>query len=134
MSQNEKSAGRVTGIGGIFFRSPDIPRMKAWYEKHLGLVHEDESAVIFRWRDHANPEKIGSTVWSIFPKDTKYFGTSGQTFMMNYRVDDLRKVLEELRAEGVKVDERVEESEYGHFGWIEDPDGNRIELWQPPAE
>jgi len=124
----------VSGLGGIFFKSQNPIWLYEWYEKHLGIERDDPSSAIFHWRDPEQPSKKGMTVWSIFPAHTKYFGEGQQSFMLNYRVDDLNFVLKELRAEGVKVDPKVEEYEYGKFGWIYDPDGNRIELWEPPAE
>lgn len=121
---------RVTGIGGVFFKSPDAPRLSAWYEKHLGLKG-DQGAVIFKWRAR-DKEAAGSTVWSIFPGDTKYFDPSPNPFMINYRVENLDALLETLKTEGVTVVPEREDSQYGRFAWIIDPDGNRIELWQPP--
>jgi catechol 2,3-dioxygenase-like lactoylglutathione lyase family enzyme len=123
--------GRVTGLGGVFFKSDDPEGLYAWYETHLGLKRK-ESGVFFRWRD-IDDQTPGTTVWAIFKKDTKYFDPSRAPFMLNYRVDKLDPLLERLRAEGVQVDERREDSEYGRFAWVTDPDGNRIELWEPPA-
>jgi predicted enzyme related to lactoylglutathione lyase len=121
---------RVTGIGGVFFKSPDASRLSAWYEKHLGLV-PNQGCVIFKWRER-DTDANGSTVWSIFPGNTKYFDPSPNPFMVNYRVENLDALLETLKAEGVTVAPERENSEYGRFGWIIDPDGNRIELWEPP--
>jgi len=121
---------RVTGIGGIFFKSPDAPRLSAWYEKHLGLK-PDQGAVLFHWRER-DVESPGTTVWSIFPGDTKYFDPSKSPFMINYRVENLDALLETLKSEGVTIAPERENSEYGRFAWIIDPDGNRIELWEPP--
>ncbi len=126
---------RVTGIGGIFFKARDPKQMMAWYSKHLGIGAGDnteETYTEFTWRDPDNPQLPGSTVWSLFPHDTRYFDPSTSPFMVNYRVADLDALLAQLRAEGVQVDERIEEYEYGRFGWITDPEGNRIELWEPP--
>lgn len=123
--------GRVTGLGGVFFKSDDPERLYAWYETHLGLKRK-EGGVFFRWRDQ-NDQTAGTTVWAIFKRDTKYFDPSRAPFMLNYRVDKLDPLLERLRAEGAQVDERREDSEYGRFAWVTDPDGNRIELWEPPA-
>jgi predicted enzyme related to lactoylglutathione lyase len=124
---------RVTGIGGIFFKAQDHESLKAWYEQHLGISPGDDGYVSFRWREEENPEEVGSTVWSVFKQDTKYFEPSTAPFMINYRVADLHGLLAQLRAEGVEVDDKVEEFEYGKFGWITDPEGNRIELWEPPS-
>src|SRR5437016_4527862 len=122
---------RVTGIGGIFFKAKDPKALVQWYRRHLGIDIEDTVA-LFTWRSGKDGKAKGATVWSIFPLDTKYFGEDGASFMINYRVRDLDGVLAALRAEGVKVARKVEESEYGRFGWITDPEGHRIELWEPP--
>jgi predicted enzyme related to lactoylglutathione lyase len=121
---------RVTGIGGVFFKSKDPGRLSAWYEKHLGLKSQD-NVVFFRWRD-ADTDAPGTTLLSFFPQDTQYFAPSPSPVMMNYRVENLDALLEILRAENVQVDEKREDSEYGRFAWITDPEGNRIELWEPP--
>jgi predicted enzyme related to lactoylglutathione lyase len=89
---------------------------------------------MFHWRDPENPASTGVTVWSVFPADTSYFGSGRQTFMMNFRVENLDELLTLLRAEGVPVEDKVEEYSFGKFAWITDPEGNRIELWQPPAQ
>ena len=122
---------KVRAIGGIFFKSPDEKKLYAWYEKHLGIAAKPGEGVTFPWRraDDASQEEM--TVWSIFPATTKYFKDSKAEFMVNYIVDDLDATLAELRAAGAAVDDNVESYEYGRFGWITDPDGNRIELWQP---
>lgn len=120
--------GKVTGIGGIFFKSRDPKALAAWYREHLGLEVEDWGGVNFHWRD---PE--GSTVWSPFREDTGYFDPSERPFMINFRVDDLDGMLTRLREAGAQVDDRVEEYEYGRFGWFVDPEGTRIELWEPPG-
>lgn len=125
---------RVTGLGGVFFRAQQPSALYEWYEKHLGIRREaDGSGAMFHWRDAENPAVAGITIWSIFPDSTKYFG-SNKAFMMNFRVENLDELLKLLRAEGVQVDEKVEEHEYGKFAWVTDPEGNRIELWEPPAE
>src|SRR3954467_11334891 len=96
---------RVTGIGGIFFKSQDPQRAKEWYERHLGIKSEHGFS-LFRWRKHDDPQAEATTVWSVFPADTKYFAPGPATFMINYRVDDLEAVLTALKAEGVKIDEK----------------------------
>ncbi len=121
----------VKGIGGVFFRSGNPEAQCEWYRKHLG-VPVNEGCAVFRWREHEAPSMERSTIWSAFPKDTGYFGDSGQKFMINYIVDSLPDILAELRRGGVRVEEKVEESEFGRFGWCYDPEGNRIELWEPP--
>ncbi len=125
---------RVTGIGGIFFKSESPDKMREWYHKHLGMKPDDYGGLSFEWRDKDDPEKTGYTVWSIFPADTKYLDPGNASFMINYRVEDLHGLLELLRTEGVEVEDKIEESEFGKFGWIIDPDGNKIELWEPPEE
>jgi predicted enzyme related to lactoylglutathione lyase len=129
----EKGRTRVTGIGGIFFKARDPKALVRWYGEHLGIAIE-ESVALFTWRGGKDGKVRGHTVWSIFPADTKYFGEDGASFMVNYRVKNLDEVLAALRAEGVEVARKVEDSEYGRFGWITDPEGNRIELWEPPKE
>ena len=112
---------RVVGIGGVFFRARDPDALREWYVEHLGIEPEDHGGALFEG---------GHTVWSIFPDDTDYFGPSGQQGMVNYRVDDLDAMLDQLRAAGAEVDERTEEYDFGRFGWAVDPEGNRFELWQ----
>jgi predicted enzyme related to lactoylglutathione lyase len=125
---------RVTGIGGVFFKAKDPRKLGEWYRDRLGIpVDPNWGGWAFEWRDAKSPRKKGQTVWSPFPADTGYFKPGRKQFMVNYRVDDLDSVLKALRAEGVWVDPKVEESEYGKFGWVMDPEGNRLELWQPPV-
>jgi catechol 2,3-dioxygenase-like lactoylglutathione lyase family enzyme len=122
---------RVRGIGGIFFKSENPEALRAWYAKHLGIVSEGEHGTMFRWDQPDSPSKENFTAWCIFPASTTYFGDSNASLMVNYVVDDLHALLDALRKEGVWVDPKVEEYDYGKFGWIRDPDGNRIELWEP---
>ena len=123
---------RVTGIGGVFFKSKDPKALGEWYRTHLGMNVEEWGGVAFSWVTPENPTGTGSTIWSPFAADTKYFSPSQASFMINLRVADLHPLLALLREEGCDVDAKVEESEYGKFGWVMDPEGNRIELWQPP--
>lgn len=123
---------RVTGIGGVFFKGQDVKALNQWYQNHLGIAINDYGSGEFEWRDKDDPETVGTTVWSIFAADSDYFGSEQQRFMVNYRVENLAELLVQLRAEGVKVDDKVEEHAYGKFAWIYDPDGNKIELWEPP--
>ena len=116
---------RVLGIGGVFFRARDPDALRRWYAEHLGIELEDFGGATF--------SQDGELVWSIFAADTDYFESREQQLMINYRVSDLDAMLEQLRAAGVPVDERIEESENGRFGWANDPEGNRFELWQPPS-
>jgi predicted enzyme related to lactoylglutathione lyase len=125
--------GRVTGIGGIFFKAENPQRLYEWYEKHPGIRQDvaDEGAS-FRWKDDGDPE--GFAAWSIFKKDTDYFPPSTQPFICNFRVEDLDGLQEALRAEGVWIDPKREDYDFGRFAWIMDPEGNRIELWEPPKK
>ena len=123
---------RVTGIGGIFIKSADPARLRAWYQKHLGIPVEAWGGTAFPWASPENPAGTGTTVWNVFEAGSNYFNPSQATFMVNYRVADLRALLAALRAEGCRVDDKVDESEFGKFGWVFDPDGNKIELWEPP--
>ena len=124
----------ITGIGGIFFKATDPEKLGEWYRKHLGLNVEEFGGVTFRENEASaeGPKRQVCTVWSPFPADTDYFAPSEKPFMINFRVVDLDALLAQLRREGVRVDERTERSEFGYFGWAMDPEGNRIELWEPP--
>ena len=119
--------GRILGIGGIFFKSADQQQMRDWYGKHLGLADKGQG-VMMPWREKDHPDKEHVTVWTVFPQNSKYFESA---FMVNYIVDDLDALLERLQKEGVKIDPKRQNEEYGKFAWIYDPDGNKIELWQP---
>lgn len=123
---------RVTGIGGIFFKSKDPKALAEWYRVHLGVQIEEWGGAAFHWTSTDNPSGTGTTIWSPFKSDTNYFAPSEAAFMVNYRVADLQALLTALRAEGCSVQEKVEESQFGKFGWVVDPEGNKIELWQPP--
>ncbi len=128
-----KAVQRVTGLGGVFFKAKHTKKLGAWYQKHLGLPLEPWGGCSFPWRDAKNPRKKGGTVWSTFEAGTKYFGPGKQTFMLNYRVANLKQTLTILKKEKVWIDPKgIEASEYGQFAWIKDGEGNRVELWQPP--
>jgi predicted enzyme related to lactoylglutathione lyase len=129
--EREANMKRVTGIGGIFFKARDPKALGEWYRKHLGIAVEPWGGTAFRWADDPRVAQ-GSTVWSPFEHDTAYFAPSTAGFMINYRVDDLHALLAVLRAEGCAVDDKIEESEFGKFGWVMDPEGHKVELWQPP--
>jgi predicted enzyme related to lactoylglutathione lyase len=120
----------VTGLGGVFFKCDDPEKMKEWYRSHLG-IETDQYGATFEWLDARGSQEKCYTAWSPFSRDTKYFQPSEKPFMFNYRVDDLDALLDALRKEGVKIVGTVEEYEYGKFAWIMDPEGNKIELWQP---
>ena len=120
---------RVTGIGGVFLKAQDPAALSAWYRNHLGMCQENEHTD-FEWREKDRPDQVGQTVWSLFKADTDYFGTNSKQFMLNYRVANLDRMLAQLRQNGITV-EKVEDYDYGRFAWITDPEGNRIELWEP---
>jgi len=124
---------KVTGIGGIFFKCQDPDAIKNWYQKHLGL-DTTPYGVSFEWRDAEHPEKKGTTQWSTFPQSTKYLDPSTKDFMINYRVENLEALVEELKREGVTIVDAIESYEYGKFIHIMDPEGNKIELWEPAGE
>lgn len=124
---------RVTGIGGIFFKSKNPEKTKEWYRKHLG-IESGKYGGTFEWRHSADGTKKGFTVWSPFSENTEYFRPSEKEYMFNYRVDNLEKLLVALEEEGVEVVGEIEEYEYGKFGWIMDPDGTKVELWEPNDE
>lgn len=123
---------RVTGIGGVFFKAKDPKALAEWYRVHLGVKVEAWGGAAFRWADDTNGD--GTTAWNLFKEDTSYFAPSTASFMINYRVEDLHALLAALRAEGCQVEDKVDESEFGKFGWVIDPEGNKVELWQPPSE
>ncbi|MGH9699028.1 MAG: VOC family protein [Candidatus Acidiferrales bacterium] len=127
---------RVTGIGGIFFKAKDPVKLREWYRTHLGIEAQggDQGGPQFKtfeWREKEHPEKTGVTVWAVFPEGSRYFDPSHAPFMINYRVANLDRLLGQLRQEGVTVDEKTDVEENGRFGWALDPEGNRMELWEP---
>ncbi len=128
----KEKGGKVLGVGGIFFRSKDPAGLGSWYQEHLGFQVEE-------WGDTRGTSFTPSemppasfTVWSAFAAGTEYFGPSGQAYMINLVVDDLDAALENVAAGGAQVLEEREDHDFGRFGWFVDPDGNRVELWQPP--
>jgi predicted enzyme related to lactoylglutathione lyase len=123
---------RVTGIGGIFFKASDPDKLRDWYRAHLGIESDKEGGAVFKWRQADDPACERYTVWSPFSANSDYFAPSEKPFMLNFQVENLDELLAQLKQEGVDVDPKVETYEYGKFGWIMDPDGNRIELWEPP--
>ena len=129
MADEDLERGRVLGIGGVFFKSPDQDQLRAWYMQNLGI----QNGAAFQWRPHDQPATERLTVWSIFPDASPYFDPSQARFMINYIVDDLDAILAKLENGGVRVDPKRENHEYGRFAWIYDPDGNKIELWEPAA-
>lgn len=121
---------RVTGIGGIFFKTDDPEQTKTWYKKHLG-INSGPYGGTFEWRHASEKDKKGFTAWSPFSENSDYFDPSEKEFMVNYRVENLEKLLEVLEEEGVQVVGEMQEFEYGKFGWVMDPNGVKIELWEP---
>ena len=121
---------KVTGIGGIFFKTKDPVKMREWYQTHLGL-DTDQYGTNFEWRQGADPEKKGFTQWSPFSENTRYFEPSGKDFMINYRVENLEALVAELKSQGVIVTDEIETFEYGKFVHILDLEGNKLELWEP---
>ena len=120
---------KVTGIGGIFFKCKDPNKMKEWYNTHLGLNTNDYGAT-FEWKEATDSTKNGSTTWSPFAENTKYFEPSTKEFMINYRVDNLEALVEELKKEGVTIVDNIETYDYGKFIHIIDGEGNKVELWE----
>ena len=128
---------RVTGIGGVFLRARDPKSLSALYVKHLGITLSDYGGATFLWTDEV-PATTGMTTWSLFSENSKHFGPGNergpQQAMINYRVDNLEELLAQLAAENIPIDPDRQSADYGHFAWITDPEGNRIELWQPLAD
>jgi predicted enzyme related to lactoylglutathione lyase len=124
---------RVVGIGGMFFKAKNPKQLSSWYKEHLGLPIDDSfGGFAFDWKDkNQRPEK-GYTIWSPFNEDTEYISPSIKDFMFNFIVDDLEVLLEALKDEGIDQIDEMEVSEFGKFAWILDPEGNKIELWEPP--
>lgn len=119
---------KAVGVGGIFLKAKDPKGLAAWYAAHLGIPKGEGGTLAFD-----GPSSAGMTVFAHFPTDTAYFGDGGQQSLVNFRVDDLDGLLAQLAAAGVRVDPKREDYEYGRFAWIWDPEGNRVELWEPPA-
>lgn len=118
---------QVLGIGGVFFKARDPKALASWYHKHLGVpVGADQTYAMFISAGAGEP-----AVWSVFPEDTSYLGSGQRSCMINYRVRNLDAMLAQLRAAGAQVDDRIEDYDYGRFGWAIDPEGNRFELWEP---
>ncbi len=120
---------RVTGIGGVFFKSQDPERLRRWYAENLGVQLEEYGGAAFSWGGPDSEE--GVTAWSIFDEKSDHFGKSGQRHMINYRVKNLDAMLAQLRAAGASVDEQTMDESFGKFGWAYDCDGNKLELWEP---
>ena len=124
---------RVTGIGGVFFKAQDPGALRAWYKEHLGIDVQEWGGAAFPWTGADGSPVPGTTIWNVTGMGSDYLSPSPSPFMVNYRVADLHALLALLREEGCHVLDKVEESEFGRFGWVLDPDGNKVELWEPPA-
>ncbi len=124
---------KVTGIGGIFFKSKDPGKLNEWYKTHLG-INTNQYGATFEWREDSDPATKGATQWSPFKDSTKYFEPSTKDFMINYRVENLEALVEELKKENVTIVDKIETYDYGKFVHILDPEGNKIQLWEPAGE
>ena len=122
---------RVTGIGGIFFKAKDAPALQAWYKRHLGIDVQAWGGAAFDWSDAEGRPTGGTTAWSAVPAESKRFAPGNASFMINYRVEDLHGLVKVLKEEGCNVLDKIDDSEYGKFAWVIDPEGNKVELWQP---
>ena len=129
-SSNNAEMKRVTGIGGIFFKCKDPKQMREWYKTHLGL-NTNQYGAVFEWRQGADTTKKGFTQWSPFKETTKYFEPSTKDFMINYRVENMQGLVEQLKKEGVTISDTIQSADYGKFVHIMDIEGNKIELWEP---
>jgi predicted enzyme related to lactoylglutathione lyase len=127
---NTNNMKKVTGIGGIFFKCKDPSKVKEWYKTHLGL-ETDQYGAMFEWRLASDPNKKGFTQWSPFSETTKYFEPSTKDFMINYRVENLEALVEQLKKDGVTIADKIETYDYGKFVHIIDVEGNKVELWEP---
>ncbi len=129
--EGKQTMAKVTGIGGVFFKSRnDHKALAAWYQKHLGLTLESFGGAVLNWPED-KAEDGGLTVWSVAGKESQWFSPSDSSFMINYRVDNLTELLAQLRTAGVEVVGGPESHENGKFAWIMDPDGNKVEFWEP---
>ncbi len=123
---------RITGVGGVFFKCSDPKALAAWYQKHLGLQVADWGGAMFQWADDKGADG-GLTVWHLAKNDSKWFAPSESSFMINYRVDNLDEMVAQLRAGGVEIVKGPDADDNGKFAWVMDPDGNKVELWEPAA-
>ncbi|MFN8250755.1 MAG: VOC family protein [Ferruginibacter sp.] len=128
--KTEHTMKKITGIGGVFFKCKDPQKVTEWYHQHLGLQTNPYGAT-FEWYEGDNSTKKAQTQWTPFPETTKYFEPSGKDFMINYRVENLEALVEALKKEGVTIVDKIETYDYGKFVHILDPEGNKIQLWEP---
>ena len=129
----DRGTNRVTGIGGVFFKSDDPAALSSWYRTHLGIASEDWGGFAFQWQEKGRPNETGYTIWSAFSDTTSYFSPSEERFMVNFRVADLASLIAALKEEGVRVVGEIEQHPNGDFAWILDPEGRKVELWEPVA-
>jgi predicted enzyme related to lactoylglutathione lyase len=123
---------RVTGIGGVFFKAKDPRKLRTWYQEKLGIaLQEGFNFGMFLWRERQDASREGTTIWGVFPETTTHFAPSAASFMINYRVRNLEALLTQLRSAGVTVDGKVVDDFNGRFAWVVDPEGNKVELWEP---
>jgi hypothetical protein len=133
MRKTRGQRAKATGIGGVFLKARSPVRLAAWYRRHLGLaVSPGGQVATWDWRSTRHPRRVGSTLWAALGAKEREWGPSLPTAQVNYRVSDLDRLLAQLRRAGVRVEDRIEASSYGRFGWAYDPEGNRLELWEPP--
>ncbi len=133
MTTNTSKMKRAIGLGGLFFKSENPKELAAWYQRHLGINIEQFGGAVLNWKQQIDDCPKGYTVWSPFKADTDYFKPSNSEFMMNFVVDDLDNLLAHLKDEGVEiVGEPTNDPNFGKFGWILDPEGRKVELWEPP--
>lgn len=130
MTDGRSSLKRATGIGGIFFKCKNPQKLREWYGKHLGL-NTNQYGAVFEWRQGADTAKKGFTQWSPFSEKTKYFEPSTKEFMINYRVENLEELVNQLKEDSVVISDKIETVEYGKFVHIIDLEGNKVELWEP---
>ena len=123
---------RVTGIGGIFFKAKNAPLLSDWYKQHLGIDVQVWGGVAFDWTSADGNPAAGTTTWLIDAQESDHYAPSSASFMVNYRVVDLYALVKALKEEGCNVLEKIDDSEYGKFAWVIDPEGNKVELWEPP--
>ena len=133
MSTSRRRRGRVTGIGGVFLKSRSPVKLADWYRKNMGLeITTGGQFLTWDWRSARAPRRVGSTVWAVMGPRDREWGVGRPSAELNYRVEDLDLLLSQLRRTGVKVAEQIDDSSFGRFAWAYDPEGNRLELWEPP--
>ncbi|MBL7941501.1 MAG: VOC family protein [Flavobacteriales bacterium] len=130
----DRSDLTVQGFGGVFFKAEDPKALKNWYDQHLGTSFHKPFGTYFKWRDKDDPANFGSTTFGIFDKGSDYYAPSAKPFMLNFRVNNLEALLQKLTSAGVQQVGSIDRYDYGNFAWIMDPEGNKIELWEPIDE